>query len=358
MKKIILIFLFSVMAANGQAENPQTQTLEEGFKELADQVVGFLNQENSDSIAVGEIKRNPEDLGRSEQFRRLLAEALQQQGINVSSGAPFVVSGKFFPFEGGIAGESQLFLAGVTVKLEISDKKGNLKLDINKGTTQEQAKPILNNPDKLDPRIVESVATTGKNIPLGDGNVVPISNIDKAPAVVDGVARPSVDSPFGIQVLVNGVPKEIKNGKIIVSLSTAYTVKLVNGSGAMVGVRLSIDGLNAFQFSQQKEITTKSFYVLDGKSEFDIKGWYIDSNSATSFLVVPDEKSAALKFAPESKESIGTITASFHKAKPLIGVCSGAGTAQGDVVNFQTKIVRACFEDQPISSVSVHYREN
>ena len=89
-----------------------------------------------------------------------------------------------------------------------------------------------------------------------------------------------------------------------------YAVRLVNDSKHDAGVTLTIDGLNAFTFSENHGYT--QFVIPAGKTGL-IEGWHRTNDVSDAFLVTEYAKSAAAELN-QAGGSLGTITASFSAA--------------------------------------------
>ena len=91
-----------------------------------------------------------------------------------------------------------------------------------------------------------------------------------------------------------------------------YAVKLINDSPFDAAVVLTIDGLNVFAFSENKNFFC---WIVPKGGTMTIPGWHRTNAKADSFLVTEYAKSAVAEALPSSA-SVGTITASFSAAWP------------------------------------------
>ncbi|MEZ6123205.1 MAG: hypothetical protein R3C49_08540 [Planctomycetaceae bacterium] len=131
-------------------------------------------------------------------------------------------------------------------------------------------------------------------------------------------------SPYRVEVLVNGQPAGISLqdglGFVKINKGDTYSIRLHNLSPHDAAVRLSIDGLSVFTFSQLAEPdgTPKyRFYIVPKNSVGEIKGWHKTNSEVSSFLVTEYDKSAAASINHD--QNIGTITAVFSAAWPRTG---------------------------------------
>jgi hypothetical protein len=158
---------------------------------------------------------------------------------------------------------------------------------------------------------------------------------------------------------------------LTINRGEVYAIKIINSSPYDAAVTVSIDGLNMYAFSEDKNYSV--VIVLAGKDGQPrlgmIPGWHITNERSDAFQVDTYSKSAAASLLPSSK-SIGTITVSFQAAWPAgtdppsdegikKGTREGDATARGHQVNpEQTKFVEVVRDVGKVrSSVSVHYNK-
>ena len=91
-----------------------------------------------------------------------------------------------------------------------------------------------------------------------------------------------------------------------------YAVTLVNDSDEDAAVTVTIDGLNIFAFSKNKDY---KHVILPKNSKGTIKGWHRTNEKSDSFLITELAKGAAAELGVSSGD-VGTITASFAAAWP------------------------------------------
>lgn len=148
-------------------------------------------------------------------------------------------------------------------------------------------------------------------------------------AVVGTEARNSTDSLFAIEILdpKNPLSLELKNGQPTVSFSNKqiYAIRVINRAPFEVAVRISVDGLGLFTFSNPEfripatpQGEPKYSVIIvdaakDGKpGETIIQGWHRNNKAGgdDSFQVTEYSKSAAGLL--NKPDNIGTITAAFQ----------------------------------------------
>ncbi len=153
-------------------------------------------------------------------------------------------------------------------------------------------------------------------------------------SLADTRLRTGDGSPFAIEVLV-APPDPSKDGKrtakdyevrrpedkeglafVPIKRDEVYAVRLMNDAEHDVAVSLTIDGLNLFVFSEEKDPKTGgpayNHLIVPAKSQFLVRGWYINDEQSDEFKVTSYAKSAAAEL--KNSANVGTITACFHAA--------------------------------------------
>lgn len=135
---------------------------------------------------------------------------------------------------------------------------------------------------------------------------------------------PSKGSPYRMEVLVHGQPAPIDVtdglGFVKIDRHQIYAVRIYNNSPYDAAVRLSIDGLNVFTFSQLRKPDGRpkyKFYIVPAHKMVTLKGWHLDNHTVSSFKVTSYADSAAASI--NHQHDIGTITAVFSAAWPKGG---------------------------------------
>jgi hypothetical protein len=170
-------------------------------------------------------------------------------------------------------------------------------------------------------------------------------------------------SPFAVEVLVvnnaqapdpaDGVPARIKDGLALVDVKRDqyYRVKIHNDAPFDVAVRLTIDGLDQFVFSdaefrdQQNRPRFQYVIVKKGTAKV-IRGWFRSLKQADSFVVTEYARSAAKELNAAQGE-IGQICVGFHAAwerdedKPADESGKDAATGRGEKVDVNLRPIHA-----------------
>ncbi|MBX3438948.1 MAG: hypothetical protein KF861_15765, partial [Planctomycetaceae bacterium] len=183
----------------------------------------------------------------------------------------------------------------------------------------------------------------------------------------------SSTSPYRMEVLLRDgqsltpVPVEDFAGFALVSLTKGqqYVVRLHNTSQIDVGVKLAIDGVNTFQFSQNAGFRNLGMWMIPAGQVGTIDGWHVNNRESLAFLItdVPDSALASLQ---RETTTIGTITASFFPAwsgdnipeEELIGKAKGdIGTGLGAKVASGYETVSRHFGKTLLAAVSIRYEK-
>jgi hypothetical protein len=177
--------------------------------------------------------------------------------------------------------------------------------------------------------------------------------------------RPRADSPFGVEVLVAGKPRvpTVRDGRAYVTLAKgdAYRVRVRNGTAATVLVSLTIDGLDAFTFSEDPgDKGRKVHFVLKPHTRLDVPGWFITKKRSDEFRITDYARSEAVKLHGLN-EAVGQVTATFYVAaapwastKAEVG--ERIGTERGNAV--ETDYRRIPFrEGEALATITVRYEK-
>jgi len=192
--------------------------------------------------------------------------------------------------------------------------------------------------------------------------------------VVGNETRPRPASPFGLEVRVDaggvrgGNPRtpQIRGGRSFVALSKGdeYRVRLRNGTGETVLVSLTIDGLDAFTFSEDPgDKGRKVHFVLEPNAVYEVPGWYVNKNLSHAFRITDYGRSEAVKMLG-SGAAVGQITATFYAVAPRTYTVSARvpeddrlGTERGREIATDYETVRLN-ADEPLATVTVRYEKS
>ena len=101
------------------------------------------------------------------------------------------------------------------------------------------------------------------------------------------------DRPFAIEILVKDTARAAQNdeGQAFVKIDRdeIYAVRLINDADYEVAVRLTIDGISMFAFSEVKNPETDlpkyNYVVVPAKSSVTATGWHRTDEISDSFQV-------------------------------------------------------------------------
>ncbi len=130
-------------------------------------------------------------------------------------------------------------------------------------------------------------------------------------------------SPFGLEILVDdkSVAPEDEGGLALVSLKRdqTYAIRVINRSPLEMAVRLCVDGINVFSFSElrheegpEKGSPRFDLLLVPAKETVTIPGWHRTNAISERFKITEYAKTAAARMNKTS--DVGTITATFSAA--------------------------------------------
>lgn len=356
------VFLLAVSALPpppAVAANDLNQVL----AEMAKKIKLLLDQKGIDAIAVGEFTA-PAKLTASAgpAIAKCLADELKRLGVTVKPKAEFEVNGRYQDVD-----DKETQLLAVQIKARVVDRAGD---------------EIM----VLEPRAIFNMTTiallTGVTVVMpADGTVQErnealVEALDEPEAHFDGSRiTAGADSPYAIEILVKSeegyrpraASSQGDDGFAFLKLQRGelYAIKLINDSPHDAAVTVSIDGLNIFEFSENKNYT---HYIVPSRQSLVVPGWHRTNQVSDAFQVTEYAKSAAAE-ALVSSATVGTITASFAAAwakdaeppddeapTPKGGVQDDA-TGKGPPVDFKlVEVVRQVGRLR--ASVSVRYNKD
>jgi hypothetical protein len=329
----------------------QAEGLEDVAVELADQIADALKE--SPETLKGGVNVTTID-GRETGgpgFRNEFLRALKEKGVVLSRTAPCTISGSV-----QFGGEQEASTGGAVVKLSL--KGPNLDRELT-GEVREESDVISligmtgALPVKLDkPRI-------GLAAPVpGAGRVVATNDAERKarlakliqkpePPRITPNATPALDPSgkpetsevhvqgYGLEILIkdaNGKielpdgtrysprpPVKAENGELFVDIhpGEVYAVKLINESKEYdAGVKLTIDGLNSFEFSEEESYKKLGMWIIPHQSSGIIRGWHTRNKDGEMVLAEFEVAKYGEGLAEEMGAfgDVGRITASFRAA--------------------------------------------
>lgn len=356
-----------VAAEAATAESATAFSLDEGCRLLAEQVLTTLTREQlPKTVAVGAFTAAPRlessgGVGLGHRVR----QALHAVGIATQPSGALQLSGKFRD-----AVESQPFAGeGVALRIEylIQDARDN-----------ELLKGVIN---AFGDAPLEIAGGTADLRPRPDGDddgearrrqeAIRASFERPAAFVAGQETRPSRGSPFGLEVRVDArgvagaapATPVLRDGRSFVQLAKGdqYRVRLRNATKDTVLVSLTIDGLDAFTFSEDPDDQgRKVHFVLAPGTVRDVPGWFITKKRSEAFRITDYAKSEAVKMFGSTAD-VGQITATFYEAVKIertytVLVPESIGTERGNKIETNYERVRLQ-EGRPLATVTVRYEK-
>lgn len=272
---------------------------------VARDIAKFLKGRDEDSIAIGQFT-GPPQLAASggPGIIHVLTMELKKQNIAVKRRAKLGIKGEYRDV---LDAKSDQLAA--EIKGDIVDRSGEVLLSFSRGIFGDSTlSSIFGTTVQLTPNASTKVRDKQMVDSLDNPKVT----------ITDHRIRTAPGSPYAIEILVKSGdrytplhPRD-KDDLAFVSIqrNQTYAVRLVNESAHDAGVTLTIDGLNTFSFSENKEYT--QFVIPAGKTGL-IEGWHRTNDVSDSFLVTEYAKSAAAELN-QSGGKLGTITATFSAA--------------------------------------------
>jgi hypothetical protein len=348
----MLVAMLLLIGPPAARANPE---MRKELAEVAKSLKQLLDGQNEDSIAVGQFQ-GPANLPTSAGpgIAQILSEELQKLGKTVKPRAKYGVRGEYRATEVPSEDEPRIKLMAIKIKGTVEDEFGKVITDFSFERTIKSENAfvsLLGTPVDLPPRLTPEKRSQR----LRDSLSKPRTRLQGARVSV------GEDAQYAVELWVNGKPRAAKEDEglafVKIDRGESYAVRLINDSDREAGVRLSIDGLNVFEFSElrHKEGDKKgeplySVWLVPPKSSILIKGWHRNNEVSDSFLVTEYAKSAAASL--NAKANVGTITASFSAAWPIDrpppkdeppkqkGITSGDGTGFGPPVEMKVTAVK------------------
>lgn len=319
----LMLVLIAAFVGNGQ--QLMAADLHTAVSEVCEKLCRYLKSKGETQISIGQFIGPPQIAATSGPgIVKVFHEYFESHGVRVATRANIGLKGEYalskMPNEG----------VGVKIKGSLCDAFGDVLTDF---TFDAQ------HADRIPPGHIEHIVDNHVDIAHLLGATTEVYPEDREidrnrdlkkqilhpNLYVDGTqCCPSQKSPYRIEIMVHGhpLPIDVTDGLGFVKINRGdiYSVKVYNHSQYDAAVRLSIDGLNVFTFSELRKHdgTPKySFYIVPAHKVVQLKGWHRDNHAVNSFLVTKYADSAAATI--NHGHDIGTITAVFSAAWPKGG---------------------------------------
>jgi hypothetical protein len=330
----------------GQAR--AAEALRKELAGIAATVAGVLKGRDQDTISVGQFTGPatfPTSAGPG--IAQALTEEFQKLDIVVKAVAPLGIEGRYLVTDldvpdGDRPGRNQTVLA-VRIQGTVVDQAGQVIAGFTSGEVADV--PVVDGKFQIDvpdeQTVLEVTGVTAslppdepakdraqriREIVQPDPAGAPAQADPPPTARLDGsrvFAAPGND--YAVEVLVNGRPRpaQLIDGLPFVEVgqNEFYVIRLVNNTPYEAAVRLTIDGLSTFAFSDLRhEDGPKAgqprfnLWVVPPRGVKVVRGWHRTHERADSFLVTGYAESAAATL--NHTADIGTITATFAACWP------------------------------------------
>lgn len=297
--------------------------LRTGLSDLAAQVSKYMQGQDQATgpLALGEFRWEPEpaydnlEVTTAAGFKLALAEELLKLGLPVSDDARFSVAGTYSTAE--LIEDGARFL-GLAVNLTITDGLNN--------ESQFQFKRKIGGEAALAKGLGLNVSLKPNASRSENDRAIRRALLAPSYYAAGGEVRNDKQSPFGIEILVDGKPRDVRSadGRPLVDIhrGETYAVKIYNRSPHEVAVQLFIDGISMYAFSDPE------FRLATGDPRYSVvivpaargtepgtvllQGWHRNNKPGgqDQFVVTEYSQSAAGKLM--KVQDLGTITATFQ----------------------------------------------
>lgn len=413
----LLILAIGTGHSVGPAAEPARggrDTLETALSNSARAIGSFLRKEGADSVAVKTFtsRGTPPATGgvaiRQELIEKLQDASVTRQRVQIKPTAPFTIHGNF-----AAARPSKDDSFAVHITIVVEDAQSQTKLNLPAKVYSDEDILRLIGPNVALP-VVKDQPT---NVPVAGPSTDEDADADFTPPTtpkgerearfdalvkaIDPENGPPVrfeagsfvaadapplkseirvgDTPYSIEILVKNdqtagkyVPRAPKlvEGQPFVEIKPGevYAVRLINDSTRYdAGVKLSIDGLSTFQFSENADYKQLDKWLIRRQSHGVIRGWHLRNQDGK--MVLAEFKVNSYGEIPAvqmgSPQEYGTITATFCAAwrkgeePPPSDIYYERvrGTGQGETRVEELDEVQRFF-GKPRASISVRYERS
>jgi hypothetical protein len=370
---LIAIPLALLVATFARADTqPEVVTLKDFKKDLpkvAKKVLDIVAGEKQSVVAVGQFRgpaQHEANFGPG--IGELLSQALEdlKKGVVVTKGAELSVQGSY-AFVDEPTDRTRVL---VKLKIEVINQQfERVKEFVAELTNNADIAKILGltvslatDPD--DPKFEKPERNREIKLRLGDPKVT-----------IDGPRiRAAAASKLAVEIRVKGEkdagPSKPRDAKVVggqafvdIQRGEVYQVVIHNGGSRQVGVALTIDGLDAFTFSEVLNPKTKkhkyTHYVVDAGKSATIVGWHLRDqppDNYSSFLVTEYGKGASARagIASSKEDKIGVLTVAFSLTLPAGDSRGNGETGFGPPISVKVEPLHLDFE-QPHEFVTVRY---
>lgn len=339
--KTALALVFAVLCAN--AVSADDRTLDDSVNQMGQKLCRYLDSKGYAEITIREFN-GPSELQASggPGLVHRFTTVFQKHGVTVVDAAAIILTGDYTLV--------QSIEEKVTVRIlgTLMDQTGDVLTDFNLADVHipGHSKAHIQSDVDYTEDVVQLLGVTTDLYPedsIADRNRDLKKRIEQPHVHLSGNrCSASSRSPYHMELMIgqSSLPLQEQQGKAFVALQRAdiYTVRLHNDSEYDAAVKLCIDGLNVFTFSELKNAKGQpkySVYIIPAGRMIELKGWHRTNDRVDQFQVMKYADSAAATL--RHTQDLGTITASYFAAWPKGGtrphdedfVSKGNGNATG-----------------------------
>jgi hypothetical protein len=319
LKRPLLLTLAALLSLTGAGPARASAELRKELAEVAKGIKQLLDGRGEQTIAVGQFTGPPNfPTSSGPGIAQILSEELQKLGVTVKARAKLGIKGEYLVTEVPDANDVTAKLLALRLKGTVEDGFGKVINDFSFERTvkgEEAVVQLLGTPVELPPN----------DLPKDRDKKIRESYTEPKANIAGSRVNAGPDGKFAVEVLVNGKPREARpdDGLAFVKVDRGetYAVRLINDSDLEMAVRLTIDGLSWFAFSElrhqdglHKGEPLYSVVYVKPHGSVVIRGWHRTNDASDSFLVTEYAKSAAATLSQTA--NLGTITASFAASWP------------------------------------------
>ena len=321
---------------------------------FAKQLADVLRQDfNTSEVSVGQFIGSPTlNISTGPSIVLAIRTQLEKHGIQVKRRAAYGLGGEIYPAKDHVG------RVAARIKGSIYDGSQKTELKFDELITE--------------PSAVAAIFGATVEIPANRNQVEHSRTLASAIAeprisVKHAKVSPSRTNPFSIEVVVldhtgryKPRPAVEEDGFAYVDLRRGeeYGIKVSNNSSQETAVTVTIDGINCFEFGNNKKL--KHFIVAQHKS-IVVPGWYRSLHRSDAFKITDYPESAAAKLGATT-EQCGTITVAFsltqdpHRSSGHDEQFRGKATGFGRQLTTDFKEVQRKI-GQLITSISIRYEK-
>jgi hypothetical protein len=343
---------------------PRIQTatgLRSALRTFARQIRDALQRRRAKAIAIGAFTGPARlDSNAGPGLQKALAEELQQLRVAVKKDADYSVKGEYaFVAKSLGAGEPMRPRStGGWALVRIEDAPGRgraaggpaLRLRATVRDDQEKAITELEADVRAEDDLIKTLGLTG-SLPSPRNprrNQQLVQMVRKPGVSVDGTqVKARAGSPYSVEVRTRARVADafaarkpwVEKGLAFVTIRRGelYEVRVRNNSRQDTAVTLTIDGLDAFTFSELRDegmgLPMHKYYFVRAGQTLRIPGWHKDAAEVHSFEITAFARSALAKLMVTDTSKMGTITVCVHGAYPVAPPKPRAKGKDGDAMD-------------------------